>query len=471
MPVPTPRLLLIALGGCIVIPLAAGAETAVLLAGCWLAAVCLLALVDTRSLPPRRSFTWTRHHDDKLSLGAWNTVTLVLENRSAQRVTLRVRDAVPPQLVSRDESGAGECAPGARWELRYRVYPIHRGDYSFGPVSARYLGPLGLAWWPHSTSTEDRVKVYPDFAAVRTYEALVRRGRLEEIGLRSSRRWGSGTEFERLRDYTPDDEFRRINWNATARRHRLIAVDYETERSQNLMLLIDAGRLMSTRVPLHASIQDLAAGSEGRWSLPEDGPGRPANGRGAPHALTRLDYAVNAALLLAFVSQRHGDRVGLLAFGDRVTRYVSPAPGRRQFLTLAEALYNLQAESTEANYAEAIGHLAVRNPRRALIVLFTDIADPEAASTLVSLLGRLARRHLPLVVTLRDPAIEQLALLPPASSTSLYQRAVARALLEDREQTLRRLRQLGALTLDVAADQLSPSLINRYLEIKARSAL
>jgi uncharacterized protein (DUF58 family) len=231
------------------------------------------------------------------------------------------------------------------------------------------------------------------------------------------------------------------------------------------MLLVDAGRLMATRVPLPGEQGQPPAAGDDR---------KPAAGRELtirPQTLTRLDYAVNAALLLAFVSQQRGDRVGLLAFSDRVQRAVPPRPGRRQFLALIEALYNLDAEPTEANFAEATNHLARHNPRRSLLVLFTDIADRDAASALVSHLEYLARRHLPLVVTLRDPGVEGLASAPLADADSVYRRAVARTVLDEREETLGRLRQAGVLTLDSPADRVSPWLINRYLEIKQRSGL
>jgi uncharacterized protein (DUF58 family) len=188
-------------------------------------------------------------------------------------------------------------------------------------------------------------------------------------------------------------------------------------------------------------------------------------------ALTRLDYALNASLLMAYVAQQYGDRTGLLAFSDRVTRYVAPGAGRRQFLTIVEALYNLEAEPTEADYNEAVTYLAIRSPRRSLVVIFTDIVEPEAASALVASVAHLTRRHLPLTVTLRDPGLSRLASLPVRDSRSVYERAVARTLLDDREASLRALRQRGVLTLDVSADSLSAALINRYLEIKARSRL
>jgi uncharacterized protein (DUF58 family) len=189
------------------------------------------------------------------------------------------------------------------------------------------------------------------------------------------------------------------------------------------------------------------------------------------YALSRLDYAVNAALLLGFAAQRNGDRIGLLAFDDRVSRFLTPRPGRRQFLALTEALYNLEATATEPDYEVAFTYLASRHRRRSLIVLFTDVTEPEAASALVSHLGRVARYHLAMVVTLRDPEIERLAGLPAVDSESVYRRAIGRLVLDDRDQVLTGLRQRGVLTVDVAADQISTAVINRYLEVKARSAL
>lgn len=469
MLIPTPRLLLLALCGTIVIPLTGSMPIAVGIALLWLAAVATVAIVDAALAPPSAQLTWTRNHEAKLSLGAWNPVTLALQNATGRRVILRVRDAVPAALIPEGEATNGECGAGELWTLSYRVFPVHRGDYSFGAISARYLGPLGLVWRQHATEQQDQIKVYPNLLAIRSYEALVRRGQLEEIGLRNSRRWGSGTEFERLRDYTTDDEYRRINWAATARRHRPVAIDFQTERSQNVILAVDMGRLMSTRV---STLTHRTLTPQPPLPRAGEGPGvRVRPGARVDIALTRLDYALNAALLIAFVSQQYGDRVGLLAFSDRVSRYVAPAAGRRHFLTILEALYNLEAEPTEANYAEALTYLAIRSPRRSLVVMFTDIAEPEAALALVTSAAHLARRHLPLVVTLRDPSVEELAFLPLHDSRSVYERAVARTLLDDREATLLRLRQRAVLTLDVAADKLSSSLINRYLEIKARSRL
>jgi uncharacterized protein (DUF58 family) len=460
MIVPTARLLAIAFAGAIAAGLAGTAGGAVLVAAIWLACVTALAIVDAYFTPSAADLVWERRHDAKLSLGADNPVVLAMRNRSPRPARFRWRDAVPPLLVARGESGTGECAPGGEWTARYTLFPVHRGDYEFGPLSARYLGPLGLAWKQSSRRLPDAVKVYPNLLAVRRYEALVRSGHLEQMGLRRARRLGAGTEFDRLREYTPDDEYRRINWTATARRHSPVAVEYQTERSQNIMLLVDAGRLMSTQVPYEGEL-DAAAGENDSDRGPQS----------VVPALTRLDHAVNSALLLAYVSQSQGDRVGLMAFSDRVLRFVKPGPGRRQFLTLTEVLYNVQPDGTEADYGDALAYLSAQRARRSLVVIFTDIAHAAAAESLVHHLAYLARRHLPLVVTMRDPAVERLAIQPITTSQSVYERAVARSLLDSREETLSKLRRQGALTLDVPADQLSASVINRYLEIKAWATL
>jgi uncharacterized protein (DUF58 family) len=453
--VPTRRLLFLGLLGVAAVALTGTVSLASEVAALWLVALLILALADAWFVPGKAALVWTRHHEPKLSLGAWNQVTLSLANTSGRRLRYQVRDAVPQLLVPDADSASGETTSGTPSSVHYRVYPVHRGDYRFGAITARYLGPLGLVWRQQRTVGPAEVKIYPNLLAVRRYESLLHRGMLHEIGLRRSRRRGSGTEFERLREYTPDDEYRRINWTATARRHAPIATEYTTERAQNILILVDTGRLMAMQVPYAGELEE-------RDDL---GP------REAVRALTKLDHAVNAALLLAFVSQETGDRVGLLAFSDRVSAFVKAAPGRRQFLTLTEALYDLQPHATESDYGTALGYLRVHSPRRALAVIFTDIAHEAAAASLLTHVASLARRHLPLIVTMRDPAIEAVSNQEPADSASVYERAVARDLLARRDVALSRLRAAGALTLDVPADQLSPSVINRYLEIKAQGRL
>jgi uncharacterized protein (DUF58 family) len=188
-------------------------------------------------------------------------------------------------------------------------------------------------------------------------------------------------------------------------------------------------------------------------------------------ALTRLDYAVNAALLLAYVSLRLGDRVGLLVFSDRVQRFVPPGRAYGHFLALSEALYDIQPASVEVDYRTALAYLGTRVSRRSLVLVLTDLAQGVSAGELTAGLMHLARRHLPLLATLRDPAVERLAHLTPHDSNTTYARAVAMTTLESRREMLARVRAAGVLTVDATADALSPEVVNRYLEVKAGGRL
>jgi uncharacterized protein (DUF58 family) len=244
-------------------------------------------------------------------------------------------------------------------------------------------------------------------------------------------------EFERLRDYTPDDEYRTISWKATARRGKPIAVEYQTERSQNVITLLDAGRLM--RAPI--------------------GP------------LAKLDYAINSTLLLGYVAGLKGDYVGNLVFADEVMSYLPPKTGTVQFQRLLESLYAIQSQPTVPDYQGAVSYLKVRRPRRALVVLYTDLSTGSDLDELVTAMASLYPRHLPLVVTMNDPGVLALSRQAPTNAAAVYERAIAEQLMDERRLVLNRLEQRGVLTIDVPAHQLNAAVINRYLQLKARGLL
>lgn len=452
MPVPAPRTLLIAILGVAPVVLMPTRDLALLVALSWLLGTTILMVIDARFAIGENDLEWTREHEAALSLGAWNPVRIRLWNRSGRSVRFYFRDAVPRLMVVKGAEHSGLIGAGESREWRLLVYPIHRGDFGLGPLTVRCLGPFGLAWREHRVLVHDPVRVYPNVIALREYENALRSGRLLEAGYHRLRRRGEGTEYERLRAYTPDDEFRRINWKATARRATPMVVEYQTERSQSVVFALDAGRLMSTHLA-------LPPGS--------DSAGAPL---GAP-ALTRLDHCLNACLLLAYVAQGYGDRVGALAFADRVTRFLPPRAGRSQFVALTEALYNLEPQSTEPNFAAAATLLRNRLTRRSLIVFFTDIIDPDASAGLLAVVGLLSSRHLCLVVALQDPDIHRLATQAPVGSQSVYERVVARRLLDERRAVLAGLEARGAMALDVSADRISAATINHYLEVKGTGRL
>lgn len=435
--IPTLRLLMFLLLGSAIVAGAAFAPILIWLAVAYLVLVGTLVLADYQMTPKPSELEIERINDSKLSLGAENLITLLMSSRADRPVQFKLRDEFPYQFASDAVTLGGKVAPYEVAEARYHLRPNQRGDYQFGETNLRYPSVLKTFVRQARFPTAAGVKVYPNVLDVRKYDLLARRGLLHEIGLRAARVYGAGTEFERLREYNTDDEFRRINWRATARRGKPIAAEYETERSQYIVSVIDTGRLM--RPP----IGDLA----------------------------KLDYVINAALLLSYVAGLKGDFTGLLTFADDVRTYLAPKRGKGQFYHMLEALYNVQYEPVEADYATALAYLGVKHKRRSLIILFTDVVTLDAARPLIAHMARLAQHHLPLCVVISDPNVTELAEQTPEDSESIYQRAVAEMLLDERQVVLDTLNRSGVLTLDVPADKLSVSLINKYLELKGRGAI
>jgi uncharacterized protein (DUF58 family) len=405
----------------------------------WGFAALILAFfaVDWRLAGRVERFELGRAHDSKFSLGAQNPVRLSLRNRSRRAVRFAVRDEAPEAFKIETRLMEGILAPAGSWAGTYHLQPLRRGDYRFGDLTLRWVGPLGLVWRQGQVKAAGPVKVYPNLLDVRKYDLLLRRNRLNELGLRATRTFGQGTEFERLREYLPDDEFRRIDWKATARRHRPVTVEYQTERSQNVIAVLDTGRMMQTPV---------------------------AN-------IAKLDYVVNAVLFLTYVATGKGDRVGMMSFSDSVTHYLAPRQGRGQFYRMLDLLYAVEAQPIEPDYRKALTYLAVKQRRRGLVVIFTDITGGASMDSLVAQVSLLARSSLPLVVTISDPDIHSAAGQLPTDSLTVYQRAAAARMLDERRVVLDTLQRRGVLTLDVPANQLSMSVINRYLELKGKLML
>src|SRR5689334_10297417 len=399
--------------------------------------ILTMMYMDWRMAGDIKQFELTREHDNKLSLGAENPIHVRLRNRSWRGAHFTLRDEAPEQFKIEKRTIEGQVGPRGTWESTYYVRPLRRGDYQFGDFTLRWSSPLGLVLRQAKVDAKEPVKVYPNLLDVRRYDLLLKRNRLQEMGLRTTRQFGEGTEFERLREYLPDDEYRRINWKATARRNFPVTTEYQTERSQQVIAVLDVGRMMQSPVA------DIA----------------------------KLDYVVNAVLLLTYVATGKGDRVGMMSFADQVMHYLGPRQGRGQFYRMLELLYAVEPQPVEPDYRKALAYLAVKQRRRALVVVFTDLTGGASLNSLVAQMSMLARSNLPLLVTISDPDVVNASQMSPNDSLGVYQRAAASQLLDERRVVLDALRQRGVLTLDVPANQLSMSVINRYLELKGRLQL
>jgi uncharacterized protein (DUF58 family) len=440
--IPTRKLLWLALFVAVPLLVAAVIPPFLFVAIAYVVALSGLVVWDALHAPRHGDLSVSRSHDARLSLAEANPVEILVDWTNSDRfpsrsIRLEVRDETPPDIPTDHEPFSGEIVPGGRWTGSYHLRPLRRGDYPFGSIVVRVESLLGLLVRQLSYQGGEAARVYPNLRAIRRYDMLARRGRLHEAGLRRTRMRGSGTEFERLRDYLPDDDFRRINWKATARRRQPVTTEYETERSQNLIIALDTGRLMGTPV----------------------------------QGMIKLDYAINSALMLSYVAMQMGDRTGLLVFADQVGQYIPLARGQRHLQLMIEHLYNVGTQPIEADQARALRFLAGRQLKRSLIVLFTDLSESADQEPMIAALGLLARRHLPVCVMSSNPDIVRLAAVTPLDAREAYEKVIAQRLLDERRTLIERLERQGALVIDVPAEQLTTSIVNRYLEIKARTQL
>ena len=435
LPIPRPRLLALALVAVVPLGLAAFADPLVWLAAALGVLTLALAAMDLRATPAPASIAVERVTEPQLSIGVPN------------RIELRVRNPYDRVLRAtlRDEAPAGFDVDRRRLELlvpasgeataTYTARPRHRGTFELGDVHLRLRGPLDLVERQGRVPAAAQARVYPDLHEVRRYELTLRRGLAYDAGQRRARIAGGGGVFERLREHQPDDDPRSISWTATARRGHPISVEYETERQQRVLILLDAGRMMSSTVG----------------------------------GLTKLDHAVNTALMLAYVASAKGDEVGLLGFADDIRSYVVPRRGRAQFLRITEELRRIEVTTTEADHRAAFEFLRARAARRALAVLFTDLVSEDASRSLVAAVTRLAGNNIVLCCLLADPHLAEVATRVPDSTTALYERVIAQEVIDARSKALATLRQRGVHIVDVPAERLTVSTIQRYLELKKRS--
>jgi uncharacterized protein (DUF58 family) len=362
---------------------------------------------------------------------------LTISNLSKQPRALTVRDGLPEGFAAQPEQFELQLPSRSRTALHYDIRASRRGAFSMDDVYIQCLSWLGL--WkriikvPHQT----HVNVYPDMKQLAEFELLARTNRLSLMGVRRTRRVGQDNDFERLRDYTLDDNYKNIDWRSTARRQKLTVKDYQTSQSQRVIFMIDCGRMMTSE----------AAG------------------------LSLLDHAFNAMLMLSYIALRRGDSVGLLCFSDSIHAYVPPRGGGKQMNHLLRASFDRFPDLVESRYEEAFLHLSRHCRKRSLVVLVTNVIDEINADQIHQYLSTMVGRHLPMAVLLRDHELFSAADEPWTTDAGLFQAAAAAEILCWRHEVLRDLQHEGVLSLDVFPEQMTAPLINQYLEVKARHLL
>ena len=403
----------------------------------WDLAALLAWAVDLLTLPKPRQLKVQRIWHSPPALSVSSEVELTLVNQSASTVHVLALDSVPAQLRSEPPEleisvpGHGEAS------RKYTIQPTQRGAVTLADIYLRYQGTFRIAERWARASMEQRVQIYPNLDEAKKQSSFLVRSRQIEMEKRHSRMRGIGREFESLREYREGDEYRDICWTAAARRGKLVTRIYQVERSQTVWIVIDSGRLMRAR------IRDL----------------------------TKLDYAVNAALSLAQVALYSGDRVGLLAYGRKLQQRLPAARGSTHLRQMIEQLSTIHEEASEADHLRTAGLLLTDQKRRSLVVWLTDLAETAMTPEVIEAASQMMPRHLVLFVVIGQPDLDDLASRQPENEEQMFKIAAAQEMIHRRELLLARLRERGALALEVSSASLASVLVNSYLEVKARNRL
>ncbi|WP_436793096.1 DUF58 domain-containing protein [Actinospongicola halichondriae] len=440
MPIPTPRLAIAALVAAVAVAVVPGTFAARLL----LVNGALLALVviDWALAPRERSFEIERRLPKVITLGGTDEVTWRVRDLRGRSFRIAVADELAPSLRAGSRRFSGVVPARGVLTVSTSLAPTRRGRFEPTELVWRADGPLGLAARQGRVQRPATLRVYPRFRSREEAELRIDRARILEVGLRSAKGRGGGTEFDQLREYTVDDEFRRIDWSATARAGRPIVRTFRAERNQNVVVLFDNGRVMAGRVASDAT-------------------------EGVP----RAEFAMDAALLITTVATRLGDRCGLLAFDRSVRAVVQPSHGRGQLGKVTDALYELEPSLVDSDYAGAFHHTLAHFRRRALIVLLTDLVEQAVGESLLPALPVLTRSHLILVGAIQDPRVREWAEAPVTDEESAYRQAAAARTLRSRARAAARLRAAGATVVDAPPERLAAMLGDAYLEMKASGRL
>lgn len=403
----------------------------------WDVLLLLAALLDAYRLPHPEQLSLMRRWDEPVALSVTSRVNLLLHNNGATTVFADIFDEVPAQLRSELPHVEAIARPGGDGAAQYEITAITRGDATLGDAYIHYQSLLRLAERWARVRLEQTIRVYPNLEEVRQQSIHLARSRQIELQQRQARTRGLGREFESLREYRAGDDLRNVCWSATARRGKLVSREYQAERSQTIWVVIDCGRLMQARIG----------------------------------GLSKLDYAVNAALCLSEVALYSGDRVGLLAYDRAPNHRVLPQRGSAHLRQLMEELVDLRTGPLEADHLRAVSVLMNLQKRRSLVIWITDLAETAMTPEVIDAALQLTRQHLVLFTLIGQPDLLKMAMQYPGKRARMYEAAAAQEIIHRRQILLGRMRDRGVLLVEVDTAALSAAVVNSYLDIKQQNRL
>lgn len=384
-----------------------------------------------------RGIYGNRTTPEKLSNGDDNVIEIEIENHYPFPVSLRVIDEIPHQFQRRDLNFYCTIGVGGNKVIQYTLRPLKRGEYSFGSVNIFASSPIGFLIRRFRFSADKMVPVYPSYLQMRKYELLAISNRLTDTGIKKIRRLGHNMEFELIKEYVAGDDFRTINWKATARKNQLMVNHYQDERSQQVYSLIDKGRVMQ---------------------MPFEG-------------MSLLDYAINACLVISNIAIRKSDKAGLMTFQDRIGTFLPATRSGSPMARIMEVLYNQKTAYRETDFSVVYNFIRHKITQRSLLLLFTHFESIYAMQRQLPYLQKLAMQHLLVVIFFENTEIKDLLTRPAEDLREVYHKAIAEKFVYEKKLIVKELTRLGIQSILTTPQNLSVDTINKYLELKARGMI
>ncbi|MBI2708631.1 MAG: DUF58 domain-containing protein [Actinobacteria bacterium] len=397
-----------------------------------LAALAAVAVLDGLAAVDPKRLDVGRELPDQVPLGGEATVALVVRNPTSRRISVGLADELAPSLRAATRRWSATVPARSEARVHTTIRPGRRGRFEPRVVTVRVAGPLGLLARQRDADVPGRLKVVPAFPSRADAELRLARARRLELGVRSVRLPGTGTDFEQLREYTPDDDPRRIDWAATARSATPVVRTYRAERNQTIIVLLDVGRTTAGRVA----------------------------------DVPRLEHLLDAAFALITVATGLEDRVGVVAYDDEVRASVAPSHRNDQLGKVVEAVYPLEPALVETDHRGAFTHTLTSHRRRTTLVIATDLNEATVAGTLEPALPLVLRDHKVVVAAVADPDVAAWAGAPVEQEQAAYRRAASVSALDERRRLAARLQALGATVVDEPPGRLAGALVETYLHAR-----
>ena len=400
--------------------------------------LAILVVVDLLLLYlPQDAFFARRTCADRLSNGDDNNIDVYLENRYKFDTKVTIIDEVPFQFQARDKNFKTNLSKVSEKQIRYTLHPTERGEYSFGALNVFVRSPIGLLMRRYQFAQDKMVPVYPSYIQMRKYELMAISNRLHEYGIKKIRRIGHSMEFEQIKEYVGGDDYRTVNWKASARTGKLMINQFQDEKSQRVYAVIDKGRTM--RFPFEG--------------------------------MTLLDYAINASLVICNIAIKKSDRAGLVTINSQLNAVLKANKLGGQMKKIQELLYRERSDFEETDFGKLYSLFRTRLSTRSLILLFTNFTSMSGLQRRLPYLRKIARGHVLVVIFFQDTELSDYLKRDVGDLESVYQKVVGERFASEKRQIARELEKYGIQAVLTEPENLTVDTINKYLELKARGMI